>query len=120
MISVSGIDHVTIFTSKLAETRKFFAMFGLEPGPRPAVSIGGDWLYCGKSPIVHLAERSDAFEPKGAIDHFSLRVDDYDDMLARLDAAGIPYSSVEIPGGFGRQAFVHDPNGVKVELTWRP
>jgi catechol 2,3-dioxygenase-like lactoylglutathione lyase family enzyme len=82
---ISGLDHVTIFTSKPDETRRFFAMFGLEPGPRPAVSSRGDWLYCGKNPIVHLAERTAAFEPAGAIDHFSLRVDDYDGMLAMID-----------------------------------
>ena len=37
--------------------------------------------------------------------------------MARLDTLGVPYRWSDIPDGFGRQAFVKDPNGVTIELT---
>ena len=37
--------------------------------------------------------------------------------MRRLDQLGIPYRWSNIPDGFGRQAFVTDPNGITIELT---
>lgn len=117
---IAGIDHANISTTKLAETRAFFVdVLGLKVGPRPNFSFGGAWLYAGGQAVVHLVERANARTPDGAIDHFSLTVTDLEAMLARLDQAKVPYVVQDIPDGFGRQAFVKDPNGVTVELTWR-
>jgi hypothetical protein len=33
---------------------------------------------------------------------------------------GVKHVAVDIPGGFGRQAFLREPNGATIELTWRP
>ncbi len=117
---ILGLDHANIFTDKLAETRAFFLKLGLTDGPRPPfVGFDGAWLYAGDAPIMHLVE-GPARPAQGAIDHISLAVADFDAALARLEAAGVPYRAMDIPGGFGRQAFVKDPNGVTIELTWRP
>lgn len=119
---IIGIDHANIVTDKLAETRAFFLMLGLKDGPRPNFAgFKGAWLYAGDAPVVHLVDFGQARPASaGAIDHFSLAVDDFEATLAHLDAKGVPYRAVDIPDGFGRQAFVKDPNGVTVELTWRP
>ena len=117
---IVGIDHANISTVKLAETRAFFVdILGLKEGPRPDFPFAGAWLYAGDRAIVHIVERAAARTPDGAIDHFSLAVSDFDAALARLDAADVPYIAQDIPDGFGRQAFLKDPNGVTVELTWR-
>lgn len=117
---IAGIDHANISTIKLAETQAFFVdVLGLTVGPRPSFDFGGAWLYAGDRAVVHLVERKNARTPDGALDHFSLAVTDLEAMLARLDRAGIAYVVQDIPDGFGRQAFVKDPNGVTVELTWR-
>jgi len=117
---IAGIDHANISTTKLAETRAFFVdVLGLKIGPRPNFGFGGAWLYAGDHAVVHLVERANARTPDGALDHFSLAVTELEPVLARLDAAGVPYVVQDIPDGFGRQAFVKDPNGVTVELTWR-
>jgi catechol 2,3-dioxygenase-like lactoylglutathione lyase family enzyme len=115
---ISGLNHANISTARLTETIDFFVrVLGLHIGPRPSFSFGGAWLYAGDQPIIHLVERSTARDPDGAIDHVSLQVADLSRALHRLDSLGVPYRWSEIPDGFGRQAFLKDPNGVTIELT---
>lgn len=117
---IVGLDHANISTPKLKETCAFFTdVLGLKIGPRPNFGFDGVWLYAGDRAIVHIVERGEVRPHEGALDHFSLTVADFDAALARLDAKGVRYVAQDIPDGFGRQAFLKDPNGVTVELTWR-
>ncbi len=119
---ITGLNHANISTVKLKETIAFFTdVLGLRSGPRPDfVGFEGAWLYVGDQAVLHLVERTEARTPDGALDHFSFTVVDFEAALVRLDAAGVVYVAQDIPSGFGRQAFLKDPNGVTVELTWRP
>ena len=115
---ITGLNHANISTVKLQETIDFFVgVVGLHVGPRPGFSFGGAWLYSGDRPVVHLVERSAPRDPDGVIDHISFTVADLAATLVRLDSLGVPYRWTEIPDGFGRQAFVQDPNGVTIEFT---
>ncbi|HVY88266.1 MAG TPA: VOC family protein [Hyphomonadaceae bacterium] len=115
---LSGLNHANISTTKLKETVEFFtSILGMHVGPRPDFNFGGAWLYLGDQPVVHLVERPHAKEPDGALDHVSFTVSDLAAELRRLDTLGVPYRWSEIPNGFGKQAFVKDPNGVTIELT---
>jgi catechol 2,3-dioxygenase-like lactoylglutathione lyase family enzyme len=115
---LSGLNHANISTAKLTETVDFFVrVLGMRVGPRPAFGFGGAWLYLGDQPVIHLVERATPRDPKGALDHVSFTVSDFDGALRRLDELGVHYLASDIPGGFGRQAFVRDPNGVAIELT---
>src|SRR6185436_9025103 len=116
---ISGLNHANISTTRLQETVDFFVrVLGLTVGPRPNfVGFGGAWLYLGDQPVIHLVERSAPRDPDGALDHVSFTVDDLAAELRRLDGLGVPYRWAEIPSGFGKQAFVKDPNGVTIELT---
>jgi catechol 2,3-dioxygenase-like lactoylglutathione lyase family enzyme len=112
-----GLNHANISTTKLAETVAFFTeILGMRVGPRPAFGFDGAWLYVGDQPVVHLVERGQA-KPEGALDHVAFTVGDFDAALARLKRLGIPYDASDIPSNFGRQCFVRDPNGVRIELT---
>jgi len=112
-----GLNHANISTTKLAETIEFFTeVLGMRVGPRPDFSFRGAWLYVGDQPVVHLVERSQA-KPEGALDHVAFTVGDFDAALASFEKLGIPYTASDIPSNFGRQCFVHDPNGVRIELT---
>jgi catechol 2,3-dioxygenase-like lactoylglutathione lyase family enzyme len=119
---ITGIDHANISTDRLEETTKFFVeVLGLEVGPRPPFAgFRGEWLYAGGAPILHLVERSPARTPDGVIDHFSFAVSDFDATIAKLERLGVKHVAIDIPGGFGRQAFLREPNGATIELTWRP
>lgn len=120
-MTVLALDHVNIGTDKLAETRAFFVdLLGLHEGDRPPFDFPGHWLYVGDQPVVHLVGREQARRPsvQASLDHFALRLDGYEEMKARLDAAGLSYRAVPVPGRTTRQIFVNDPNGVTVELNF--
>ena len=121
-MAVRGIDHINIGTHRLDETRAFFRdVLGLVEGWRPDFPFGGAWLYAGDGAVVHLVELA---APKGpsaqaALDHFAFRIDDYDDIVRRLDGAGVAYRGVDIPNTPIRQIFIRDLNGVNIELNYR-
>jgi catechol 2,3-dioxygenase-like lactoylglutathione lyase family enzyme len=120
---IRGLDHVNISTADLAATRAFFIdVLDLAEGWRPPLPFDGAWLYAGGRDVVHLAEVKDAPRPSrgSALDHFAFAIDDYDEAVRRLDAAGIAYRPLEAPGGGIRQLFLADLNGVTIELNWRP
>jgi catechol 2,3-dioxygenase-like lactoylglutathione lyase family enzyme len=122
-MAIRGVDHINIGTNQLEETVAFFRdAIGLELGWRPDFPFGGAWLYAGDTAVVHLVDLPQAKLPsnQAALDHFALRIDDYDAAIARLDAAGVRYRAVDIGGTPIRQINVRDPNGVNIELNYRP
>jgi catechol 2,3-dioxygenase-like lactoylglutathione lyase family enzyme len=117
---ILDIDHAAIKTTRLEETRAFYVeVLGLRVGPRPAFDFDGAWLYAGDKDVVHLIETEHDKRPSPAasINHFALRVADFDAALARLRALGTPFETDTTPGGELRQVYVTDPNGVRVELN---
>ncbi|MDP3735845.1 MAG: VOC family protein [Hyphomonadaceae bacterium] len=118
---ITGLNHANISTAKLQETIDFFVgVIGLKIGPRPDFGFPGAWLYAGNQAVLHLVERPGARDAEGALDHISFTAPDFEAALRRLDQLGIHYRWSHIPSGFGRQAFVKDPNGVTIELTSPP
>ena len=121
-MAIRGIDHVNIGTHRLEETRAFFRdVLGLTEGWRPDFPFGGAWLYAGDGAVVHLVELAEPKRPsaEAALDHFAFRIDDYDGVVARLDAAGVTYRRVDVPDTPIRQIFIRDLNGVNIELNYR-
>jgi len=121
-MAVLGVDHINIGTHKLEETRAFFReAIGLAEGYRPDFPFDGAWLYAGDTAVVHLVDLAEAKLPssQAALDHFALRIDDYDAAIAKLDATGVRYRAVDIPDTPIRQINVRDPNGVNIELNYR-
>jgi glyoxylase I family protein len=110
----AGLHHVSINVDDVAAARDFYTrILGLtERTDRPAFSFGGAWLDAGGQQ-VHLIE-ADVPPPLGQ--HFALAVSDLDAGVAELRALGIPVTD-PVPVGPGRQAFVTDPAGNRVELN---
>jgi catechol 2,3-dioxygenase-like lactoylglutathione lyase family enzyme len=122
-MTIRAIDHINIGTDRLAETTAFFRdVLGLAEGWRPDFPFGGAWLYAGHTAVVHLVDLADAKAPSSAaaLDHFAFRIDDLDAMVRRLDVAGVAYRIGDVPGAPIRQIFLRDPNGVTIELNYRP
>ena len=120
---VKGLNHINIGTHRLAETRAFFQdVLGLTDGWRPDFPFGGAWLYCGDDAVVHLVELAapKSSSSQSALDHVAFTIDDYDATLTRLQALGIKTRCVDIPGSPIRQINIIDPNGVNIELNYRP
>ena len=120
MSVIQRMDHFTIVTDRLDETRRFYALLGLEAGPRPAFGFGGLWLYLGKHAALHVIETGQMPSPvRGAIDHIAFMGGDGASTLALLQREGIVYRLTRLPEPFLTwQVFFKDPNGVDVEIDF--
>lgn len=117
---IAGLDHINISTPRLEETKDFFvAVLGLVEGDRPAIPVPGYWLYAGHQPLVHLMAAASDAGPGGTLDHVAFTIDNYERLRDRLDTLGIPYRELGKMVDGLKQMTVHDPNGIKIELTWR-
>jgi len=135
MMTALVLDHFTICTDALEDTRAFFEdVIGLAVGKRPGFKFPGYWLYLGEKPVVHLFARDAAGElsrymgerhaaatgPVGptAFDHIAFRCRDLPAFEAKLKARGTPYRRRTVPEISEHQLFISDPNGVPIELIF--
>lgn len=89
------------------------------PDRRP-FDFPGAWLFLGDQAVVHLVfQEEDRGKPKGAFDHVAFRTDDFEAVVAKLDAAGLDFKTSHQPEFGMSQVFVRDPNGVRVEVSCR-
>ena len=124
---VDALHHYTIrcAAAELAALNAFYTgVIGLEAGPRPDIPAPGTWLYAGGQPIVHLyayLDRPDAAPPApvtGPLDHISFRAHDLDATRAHLRSLRVDFAEAPVPGWPIHQLFLHDPKGLKIELTF--
>lgn len=122
---IERLDHYNIVTARPEDTLRFYCDgLGLvnDPGRRPDFGVPGAWLFAGEAALVHLLYVDEQpVAPAGPLDHvaFDGGTDDVG-MCDRLDANGIEYRRVDHPSGAFSQLFLHDPNGIKVEINLRP
>ena len=119
---IDGFQHVNIRTTDIDRARDFYVRaLGLRVGDRPPFSSSGYWLYLGAHPIVHLVLRPEG-EPhaagSGNVDHVAFHGVDLDGTRESLRAAGIPFREAVVPRDNAVQLFIHDPDGLKVELNF--
>jgi catechol 2,3-dioxygenase-like lactoylglutathione lyase family enzyme len=131
-VPLQRLEHFLVLTDDLATTRDFYCrILGLHVGPRPPLGFSGDWLYLGSVPCVHTAEWesyrshstaagisvSQRAPGTGPVDHLAFVADDPDAMRVRLQGHGVKFAENIVPGANLTQFFMHDPNGVKVEIN---
>ncbi len=128
------LEHSLILTDDLDATRDFYGgALGLRVGPRPPLGFPGYWLYAGEVPCIHLAEWQSYREHSthagisvsqrapgtGPVDHIAFNAVDCDAIKARLKANGVQFAENSVPAARLTQLFLHDPNGVKIEINVR-
>lgn len=120
-MAITALNHVNIVTGDLEATRRFYSdVIGLTDGDRPSFQFPGAWLYCGDEAVIHLVGVDDQpDEGTGTIDHVAFEAKGIDDMIELLEGRGVPFHVRDVPGREIRQVFLHDPNGVKIELNFR-
>lgn len=135
-MSLSSLDHCSIRTVKLDETRNFYVdILGMTDGDRPDFPFPGAWLYIDDVAVVHLvgvdpddpsglqqylggAIDADELEGSGAFDHIAFRARNPETLIARLEEKDYPYKERQVPDMDLFQVFVEDPNGITVELNY--
>jgi catechol 2,3-dioxygenase-like lactoylglutathione lyase family enzyme len=122
-MGVGVLDHFNIRTRNLADTVRFYEdVLGLEKGPRPNFAFPGAWMYSEGRAVVHLVDISPTDEPQkpdsGVVHHVAFVSQGFHGMKQRLQSKGVEFEAREVPGGDLWQIFVHDPNGVMIELNY--
>ena len=134
---INSLDHCSIRTTKLQETREFFVdILGLEDGKRPDFPFPGAWLYTDSTAVIHLIGvdpddpsglqryvggeiSSEALQGSGAFDHIAFRANDPSVLIERLKKTDYAYRERQVPNMNLFQIFVDDPNGITIELNYR-
>ena len=126
-MGLNALNHFTIRVVDLERTKDFYSeVLGLPVGYRPPLGFPGYWLYCGDVPTVHLIgprEGDDAARvagPTGLFDHIAFSCTGLAAMRANLAAHGVAFSERIIPRDRQTQLFLHDPDGIAVELNFPP
>ena len=115
---LTNLDHYLLLTQDLEATQDFYVdVLGLTAGPRPPFPFPGAWFYLGDRAVVHVAERG-ADTAGGPIDHIAFAATGLAEMLARAEARGLAAQHRKVPDLGLHQLFLHDPNGVKIELNY--
>jgi glyoxylase I family protein len=118
---VKSLDHCSLIVANTSKALEFYeGILGLEVDEsRPDIGYPGAWLQVGSSQI-HLLEVPDPYasinrpEHGGRDNHVAFQVSDLDEIIRRLQAAGIAYSKSKS----GRMAlFCRDFDGNAVELV---
>ncbi len=119
-MALDRLDHVTLATNDLAAAIGFYeGVLGLVQGDRPPFTFPGAWLYCDGRPVIHLiGGRGHPGSGSGPVDHVAFGASGLARTIARLDSLGVRYDHRLVPGQGLRQVFLHDPDGVKIELNF--
>jgi len=124
---VTALHHYTIRCTpgELPPLVDFYTrVLRLEVGARPEAPAPGVWLYAGGQPIVHLYAHLAHAAPvlveaaTGPLDHISFRAQGLTEMRAHLASHEVAFTEAPIPGWDIQQLFVHDPHGLKIEMTF--
>ncbi len=134
-MSLSSLDHCSIRTAKLDQTRDFYVdVLGMADGERPDFPFPGNWLYVDGRAVLHLfgVDPDDPsgleeylgaidvaeLDGSGAVDHIAFRADHPGELIGRLDRLAIAYRERKVPDMDLFQVFLEDPNGVTIELNY--
>jgi glyoxylase I family protein len=108
-----GVHHVSINVTDVDAALAFYTdVLGFRArSDRPDFGFGGAWLDAGGQQI-HLIE---ADSPPSLGQHFALAVTDLDAAITELRGMGVSVTD-PVKVGTGRQSFLDDPAGNRVEL----
>src|SRR3954453_4077667 len=118
---VDQFQHINTRSADVEASREFYVnILGLRVGDRPPFASTGYWLYLGDQPAVPLVQRPPGEAAQsgcGNLDHVAFRGVDLEGTRRTLAAAGLPYREAVVPRDGSIQIFVHDPDGIRIELN---
>ena len=125
-MQVNALDHVNVITSDLERSCAFYTgLLGLErrDGPPPLTPQNAQWMYDHAGRATEDCPRTfdRTVEPgalTGAVHHVALSCSGHDELIARIEALGLPYQANFVVSIGLRQVFVADPDNVLLELNF--
>ena len=121
-MQIKKLDHVNVRTSNLEEMVEWYgAVLRMKRGKRPPFPFPGAWLYAGDHAAIHLVgvtEDPRSVEPK--IEHFALTASGLTQLLEHLEAEGILYKAIRVPGLGILQINLFDPDGNHIHIDFSP
>lgn len=127
-MAILEMDHFSIRTDKLDETKAFFVdVIGLETGFRPPFKFPGAWLYLSGRPVLHILGIDENLEEylgvqenngSGSADHVAFRCEEPDEIKEKLKSLGVDFFERIVPESNTLQFFIKEPNGFTVELIF--
>ncbi|QQA43510.1 VOC family protein [Pelagovum pacificum] len=119
-IRMKQVAHVCIFARDVEETRRFYedtlgmkTVFNFTREGR----IFGFYLDAGNRTFIEVFENTSAtYDGKNQINHICLEVEDLQEAVAHIRAAGTEPTEARKACDETWQAWIDDPNGVKIEL----
>jgi catechol 2,3-dioxygenase-like lactoylglutathione lyase family enzyme len=131
---LSHLEHFLIQTADLKATSDWYVrVLGMKEGWHPDFKFPVVWLYIGDKDVLHMTEgganvsenrkkylgqQSTDVHGSGVIDHVAFRCTGLPEMLAHLKREGVAFTQRMVSDQGLYQLFLHDPNGVKVELNF--
>lgn len=110
-----GYDHVDVRVRDRAKARRFFVeQLGMEvigDGPDHTFLLFGDQ-------VLGLRDAKDGEAPSG-VDHLAFRVSEWTGLRNRVGRARVVITG-EKERDDSRSLFLRGPEGLKIELVWRP
>lgn len=122
MSIVRRMDHFTIVTDRLEETRGFYERLGFEVGARPDFPVPGFWFYLDGRAVLHVIGVEKMPEPRrGVLDHMAFYGQGLAATYAMLVRQGVETKLIRVPRPYRTwQLFFLDPNGCEVEIDFDP
>lgn len=120
-MALNRLDHFTIRCADLERSRAFYRdALEMRDGERPPFGFPGAWFYLGDRPVVHLVggQNAKGTHETGSLDHVAFAAEGLGETRARLERLKIAFEERPVPGRPIVQLFVHDPDGVAIELNF--
>ena len=114
---IKRLAHVCIHTENLEKSRSFYCdILGMEHwfDFQRDGSHFGFYLKAGNQSFIEFF-KGEPGNP-GNIHHLALEVDDLGEILEKLSTNGIPATERKLGADQSWQAWIEDPNGVRIEL----
>ena len=119
------LHHFNVKTQDLEATDRFYVeLLGMTFADRPQFDFPGRWYNVGTTQVHVMAGKAgrdaDGAAPYGgaAVDHIAFYGREFDAMKRRLEEHGLEWRQFSIPPAKLWQLFVHDPNGVLIEINF--
>jgi catechol 2,3-dioxygenase-like lactoylglutathione lyase family enzyme len=114
------LEHYNVYCKDLKKTVDFYVKYvGLRDGDRPPFNFPGAWMYAGEQAVLHLVFDSGRTDHgSGAIDHIALRCTGIRDTVDLLKKDNVPHVIRKVPARPLQQVFVHDPDGIQIEMNF--